>query len=107
MTGDPARSVAVPALTGLPVPIANSVGRAAGVVVVIADVDGAPLASLTWPGTWFVTSQDRAAGSRVPIWDTVRVTFRRDDGDEPGDREPRRPSPVPGGLGTRPVILDE
>lgn len=107
MTDDPARSVAVPALTGLQVPTANSVGRAAGVVVVTADVDGAPLASLTWPGTWFVTSQDPAAGSHVPMWDTVRVTFRRDDGDEPGDCEPRRPSPGPDGLATQAVVLDE
>jgi len=107
MTEDPTQSVAVPALTGLPVPRAHDVGRAAGVIVVSADSDAAPLASLTWPGSWFVTSQDPAAGSRVPMWDTVRVTFRRDDGDEPGDREPRRPPPSPRGLAAHAALPDD
>ena len=48
----------MPVLVGLAVPVAREVGHAAAVVVVAADLDGPPLAALTWPGVHVVTSQD-------------------------------------------------
>ena len=92
--------VAVPDLVGLHVRLARDVGHDAAVVVVAADVDGPPLGSLTWPGVWVVTGQDPVAGTRVPKWDNVRIAFRRADGGETGDREPRLPSPSPDQLET-------
>ena len=99
--------VAVPDLIGLAVPHATDVGHGAAVVVVAAEVDGPPLGSLTWPGDWIVTEQAPVAGSRVPKWANVRVTFRRADGNEAGDREPRLPSPNPGHLEAHATLDDE
>ena len=81
--------VAVPHLVGLAVPRAREVGHDAAVVVVGADVDGPPLGSLAWPGVTVVTGQDPVAGTRVPKWADVRITFRPAGGNEAGDREPR------------------
>ena len=96
----------VPDLVGLDVDQARDVGHEAAVVVVAADLDGPPLGSLTWPGSWLVTEQNPAAGSHVTIWDNVHVVFRRADGDEAGDREPRLPSPNPDGAKAQ-AIPDE
>ena len=85
----------MPDLVGLEVRAAGEVGHAAAVLVVSADVDGPPLGVLSWPGTWLVTRQQPAAGSSVARWDPVHITFRRADGDDAGDREPRLPSPSP------------
>lgn len=90
--------VTVPHVVGLPVHEARDVGHDAGVLVVSADVDGPALGALTWPGVWLVTAQDPDAGFRVQKWDNVRITFRRADGDEVGDREPRLPPPSPDAL---------
>jgi hypothetical protein len=98
--------VAVPDLVGLGVSLAMDAGHEAAVVVVAADVDGPPLGSLTWPGVWVVTDQQPVAGSRIPKWDNVRVTFRRAGGNEAGDREPRLPSPSPDQLKAH-ATLDE
>lgn len=90
--------VSVPDLVGLPVHEARDVGHEAAVVVTATDPDGPALGALTWPGVWIVTAQDPVAGSRVRKWDNVRITFRRADGDEVGDREPRLPPPSPDDL---------
>jgi len=98
--------VCVPDLIGLPVHEARDVGHQAAVVVVAVDVDGPALGALTWPGVWIVTGQDPGAGARVRKWDNVRITFRRADGDEAGDREPRLPPPSPDDLEAH-AALDE
>ena len=85
--------VSVPDLVGLPVHEARDVGHEAAVVVVSMNVDGPALGALTWRAVWIVTAQDPGAGSRVRKWDNVRISFRRADGDESGDREPRLLSP--------------
>jgi hypothetical protein len=88
--------VVVPDLVGLLVQDAGH--EAAVVVVVAADVDGPPLGALAWPGLWVVTAQDPEPGTEVGKWENVRVTFRRADGGEAGDREPRLPLPIPDDL---------
>lgn len=74
-SADTAR-VAVPALVGLSVREARRVGHDSGVVVTSTDVDGPPLGALTWPGTWIVTGQQPAAGSRVERWSAVAIEFK-------------------------------
>lgn len=91
---------------GSEVSLARTVGHDARVVVVAADVDGPPLGMLTWPGVWVVTEQEPPASCRVAKWDNVRATFRRADGNEAGDREPRLPSPSPDQLEARASLDD-
>jgi beta-lactam-binding protein with PASTA domain len=65
----------VPDLVGMVVREARSVGHRAGLVVTSADLDGPPLGALTWPGTWVVTAQRPAAGTRLARWDVVVIEF--------------------------------
>lgn len=81
---------------------AVEVGLQAGVVVTSAELDGPPLAALTWPGLWLVESQNPKPGTAVDAGSVVRVTFRSGGGDEAGVREPRLPSPDPGHLTAAP-----
>ena len=86
----------VPDLVGLTVRIARRIGHENGFVVIGPDADGPPLGALTWPGTWIVTSQDPAAGTRLVRGERVVVRFRQEPGGgTAGVREPRRPSPSP------------
>ena len=82
--------VVVPDVLGLLVDDARQVARAAGVVLAQPDPDGPPLASLTWEQQVFVTSQEPSAGSRLPRWQSVVVTW---ESEQSGVREPRRPLP--------------
>ncbi len=72
--------VAVPSLVGMTVRAARSMGHDSGVVVASADLDGPPLGALTWPGTWIVTDQRPAAGSRVERWSVVIIEFKERPG---------------------------
>jgi hypothetical protein len=91
--------VEVPDLAGMMVADARRKGHEAGLVVVSADPDGAPLAGLTWPGIWIVTAQHPAPGTRLSRWDNLRIEFEELRGGEgAGDREPRIPLPDPGAL---------
>jgi hypothetical protein len=72
----------VPDLVGMVVREARTVGHRAGVVVTSADLDGPPLGALTWPGTWVVTAQRPAAGTRLTRWDTVVIEFEEIPGGE-------------------------
>ena len=86
----------VPGLVGLTVRQAGRVGHEHGFVVIGPDQDGPPLGALTWPGTWLVTAQDPAAGTRRARGDRVVVLFEEvSGGGTAGDREPRRPLPSP------------
>jgi len=76
----------VPDLVGMVVREARSVGHRAGIVVTSADLDGPPLGALTWPGTWVVTAQRPAAGTRAARWDVVVIEFEEiPDGAGTGD----------------------
>ncbi len=37
------------------------------------DPDGPPIAALTWPGLFYITSQSPAAGATVYRWDSIAV----------------------------------
>lgn len=106
MTGEGDGRVTAPALVGMSVPIARTAGHEAGVLVVAADLDGAPLAYLTWLGVWIVTAQDPPAGSDPDKWGNVRISCERADGNEVGDREPRLPSPSPDELQAHATLDD-
>jgi hypothetical protein len=91
--------VEVPDLAGMIVPQARRKGHEAGLVVVSADPDGPPLGGLTWPGTWIVTAQHPAPGTRLTRWDNLVIEFAEQRGAQgAGDREPRIPLPDPGTL---------
>jgi hypothetical protein len=73
---------------------ARRIAHDAGVVLAQPDPDGPPLAALTWPREYIVTSQEPQAGAHLWRWDSVVVTWSAlDRGDPAGVREPRRPSP--------------
>lgn len=72
----------MPDLVGMVVREARTVGHRAGVVVTSADMDGPPLGALTWPGTWVVTAQRPAPGTRLARWDTVVIEFEEVSGTE-------------------------
>lgn len=65
--------VTVPDVVGLPVHFGRDVANEAGVALANPDPDGPPLAELTWPGLFYITSQSPAAGSTVYRWDSVAV----------------------------------
>ena len=87
----------IPELVGLLVPNACGVGQGAGLVIASDDLDGPPLAALTWPGVWLGEGQSPEAGATVDRGSVVRIHFRHGD-DASGVREPRRPSPDLGRL---------
>jgi len=85
--------VRVPSLVGMTVPDARRVGQDSGVVVTSANLDGPPLGTLTWPGTWMVTAQRPGAGSHVERWSRVIIEFSEVPGDDDADdHEPEEPS---------------
>lgn len=65
--------VTVPDVVGLPFHVGRDVASDAGVVLATPDPDGPPIAALTWPGLFYITSQSPAAGSSVYRWDSVGV----------------------------------
>ncbi|WP_439902445.1 PASTA domain-containing protein [Microbacterium azadirachtae] len=71
-------SVVVPDFVGQPVHIAREIAIEAGVDLVSDDPDGPGLGTRTWPGLFWVTSQDPAAGSFVEPRTQVRITFVKD-----------------------------
>jgi hypothetical protein len=88
--------VEVPNFIGLTVPIARQIGHDTGIVITAKDLDGPPLGTLTWPGTWVVTAQEPTSGHRLPRGALVMIEFEKFPGDgRAGDREPRRPLPQP------------
>lgn len=88
----------VPELAGLLIADACEAGQAAGLVVTSEDLDGPPLAVLTWPGVWLVEGQTPRAGGQVDRGSVVRIRFRHVGGDEGGVRAPRSSSPDLGAL---------
>src|SRR4051812_47481019 len=87
-------AVEVPNVVGMQLSDARLVANDAGVVLAQPDPDGPPLAALTWPREYVVTSQDPPPGARVWRWDSVVVGWcALEPGDPAAVREPRRPSP--------------
>jgi beta-lactam-binding protein with PASTA domain len=86
----PPDQVSTPDVVGMVVDRAREVAEAAGVVLAQIDPDGPPVAELTWQRPVTVLSQDPPAGTMVPRWGSVVVTWT---GEGTSVREPRRPLP--------------
>jgi hypothetical protein len=65
--------VVVPEVVGLPFHVGRDVALRAGVTLANPDPDGAPIGALAWPGLFYVTSQNPAAGTVLYRWDSVAV----------------------------------
>lgn len=65
--------VTVPDVVGLPFHVGRDIAAEAGVTLANPDPDGPPIAALTWPGLFYITSQSPAAGATVYRWDSVAV----------------------------------
>lgn len=94
-SADAGRYAEVPDLRGLVVAAARAAGQEAGVVVTSSNLDGPPLAALTWPGRWIVVEQTPRAGAIISRGETVAIQFVERGGPDAGVREPRRPLPDP------------
>ncbi|MFC9770600.1 PASTA domain-containing protein [Pseudarthrobacter sp. NPDC127529] len=68
----------VPDLVGQPVHIAADIAANAGFGLAAGDPDGPGLRSRTWPGLFWVTSQDPSAGSVLEPGSQIRITFVQD-----------------------------
>ena len=73
MTARFADRVVVPEVVGLPFHVGRDVALRAGVSLANPDPDGAPIGALAWPGLFYITSQDPAAGTVLYRWDSVAV----------------------------------
>lgn len=65
--------VTVPDVVGLPFHVGRDVVSAAGVTLANADPDGPPIGALAWPGLFYISSQNPAAGAAVSRWGSVTV----------------------------------
>lgn len=86
--------VTVPDFVGQPVHIAREAATRIGLGLASGDPDGPGLGSRTWPGLFWVTSQDPSAGSLVKEGTQVRVTFI-EDGQARSDVPARPGGPLP------------
>ncbi|OAE01975.1 PASTA domain-containing protein [Arthrobacter sp. OY3WO11] len=68
----------VPDLVGQPVHIAQEMAADVGFGLAAGDPDGPGLRSRTWPGLFWVTSQDPTAGSFLEPGSQIRITFVQD-----------------------------
>lgn len=73
MTDRAADRVTVPDVVGMPFHVGRDIASAAGVVLANPDPDGPPIAALTWPGLFYITSQNPSAGTELYRWDSVAV----------------------------------
>jgi hypothetical protein len=65
----------VPDLVGQPVHIAQEMAANVGFGLAAGDPDGPGLRSRTWPGLFWVTSQDPSAESLLEPGSQIRITF--------------------------------
>lgn len=73
MTERFADQVTVPDVVGLPFHVGRDVAGDAGVTLANPDPDGPPIGALAWPGLYYITSQNPAAGTTLYRWDSVAV----------------------------------
>ncbi|WP_045279114.1 PASTA domain-containing protein [Microbacterium oxydans] len=67
--------VTVPNVIGLPFHVGRDLAHDAGVTLANPDPDGPPIGALAWPGLFYITSQQPAAGATLYRWDSVAVEF--------------------------------
>ena len=72
------QTLTVPDLVGQPVHIAQEMAADIGFGLAAGDPDGPGLRSRTWPGLFWVTSQDPSAGSVLERGSQIRITFVQD-----------------------------
>lgn len=72
------RNIVVPDLVGKPVHIAQEIAAKMGLGVRSGDPDGPGLGTRTWPGLFWVTSQDPSAGTAVEPGIQISITFVED-----------------------------
>ena len=75
---DERQKLTVPDLVGQPVHIAQEMAANIGFGLASGDPDGPGLRSRTWPGLFWVTSQDPSAGSFLERGSQIRITFVQD-----------------------------
>jgi beta-lactam-binding protein with PASTA domain len=68
-----ASTVTVPDVVGLPFHVGRDLAHSAGVTLANPDPDGPPISALAWPGLFYITSQEPAAGTTVHQWDSVTI----------------------------------
>lgn len=73
-----AEMVTAPDLVGQPVHIAREIAAMVGLGLASGDPDGPGLGSRTWPGLFWVTSQEPAAGASVERGTQIRIEFVED-----------------------------
>lgn len=93
VNSSPRRVVTVPDVVGMPFHVGREVAAEAHVALANPDPDGPPIASLAWPGLYYIVRQDPAPGTSLHEWDSVGVEVVK-HGDTP-DREPADPRPSP------------
>jgi hypothetical protein len=87
--------VTVPDVVGHPFHIARDLARDAGVTLANPDPDGPPIGALAWPGLFYITSQNPAAGSVLHRWDSVAVEITaHGEAGSPATAEPSRVPPA-------------
>ncbi|MCS4276609.1 hypothetical protein M2390_001803 [Mycetocola sp. BIGb0189] len=72
----------VPDCVGQPVHIARDTARELGLSLANIDIDGPPVGALSWPGLYYITSQNPLAGEPANEGDWIFVTIAAHD---PGD----------------------
>lgn len=87
-------TVTVPDLVGQPVDIATGMAAAIGLVLSSGDLDGPSIRARTWPGLFWVTTQDPRAGAIVERGSPVRITFV-EDGQARSDVPAQTRGPLP------------
>lgn len=65
--------VTVPDVVGLAFHVGRDIAHDAGVTLANPDPDGIPIGALAWPGLFYITSKQPAAGAKVFRWDSVAV----------------------------------
>ncbi|MEU4013784.1 PASTA domain-containing protein [Microbacterium sp. NPDC028030] len=86
--------VIVPDVVGQPVDIAGETAAAIGLILSSGDLDGPGIRARTWPGLFWVTSQDPQAGAIVERGSPLRVTFV-EDGQARSDVPAQSSGPLP------------
>lgn len=72
------QTLTVPDLVGKPVHIAQEIAADIGFGLAAGNPDGPGLRSRTWPGLFWVTSQDPSAGSVLERGSQIHITFVQD-----------------------------
>lgn len=88
------RTLTVPDLVGQPVHIAQDLAASIGFGLAAGDPDGPGLRSRTWPGLFWVTSQDPSAGSALEWGSQISITFVQDGEARSGVRQ-QTGGPIP------------